>query len=62
MNKEYKQQLANLAETLYEPFKKVEQPSLFDYQEIVIERPEIAQLSRTALFGWDSEGTYLDKE
>ena len=60
MNPKYKEQLERLAETLYEPFRAPTQGELdFDansYAEIadcIIERPEIAQLGKTAVHRWD---------
>jgi hypothetical protein len=43
MSPEYKQQLDNLAEILYEPFKKNVD----------------LHIGQVAVFGYDSEGTYL---
>lgn len=65
MNSKYKEQLERLAETLCEPFRAPTQGELdFDassYAEIadcIIERPEIAQLGKTAMNRWDDQGDY----
>lgn len=66
---EYRERLASLANTLCEPFRSPVQDELdFDgsnYAEVadcIIERTEVAQVGRTATFGWDSEGTYLTRD
>ncbi len=65
---EYQKQLNNLAETLC-PRRTEDQleldfePGMYaELADVVIERPEIAQIGRTATFGWDSEGRYLEAE
>ena len=65
---EYQERLDRLASMLCERFKPVEEQLEFDLSgyaeiaDIIIEKPEIAQLGRTARFGWDSEGRYLEDE
>ncbi len=67
---DYHEQLRNLGETLARrPAVVQDELDLGGYAEVsdvlcecVIERPEAAQLGRTATFGWDSEGTYLDRD
>lgn len=65
---EYQERLNKLAETLCARFKPQEEQLEFDLSgyaeiaDIIIEKPEVAQLGRTATFGWDSEGRYLEDE
>jgi hypothetical protein len=62
---EYQERLDKLAGNLMRPRDVQLEFDLSAYAEVadvIIERPEIAQLGRTATFGWDSEGRYLQDE